>query len=505
MKKMIRFFALPLAVIICLSFAASAIVLDEQISSSTEEIYPGVIATDYTLEEGGAYSLVGPQYIRTVEFDPTQEDLAFDVVMAGQVGAKVPVSEMVDSFNETNTENKKVIAAVNGDLWMTAEHHSRVEGQSSDPVVKKELCVPRGYNIVDGEIICSQNMLQETPYDENFYSFGIAPDGKAYLGNIVTTVILLDKSREGANFTINGINRLPADNTIVLYTDKGPTSNYCLDDAYEIIIDCDYDYTVRHGERVTGKVTAISEPGSERYEMKENRFIITARGDKIAKVSNVQVGDEVTVSIKIKDTEGNSDAWYTITEACGGHIPVIKNGESCNTGNNRYDPMTLIGFKPDGKVVMIVNDGRQPGYSVGINRTLFDELCVDLGLDTAFLLDGGGSTTLIELSADGYELKNRPSDPVPGTNTAGYERPVINAVVLSHILPPEPQYIKGDVNNDGAVNTADMFRMKLYIQTVIQLDETEAAAADINGDTIVNAADIFRLSLRILLGEWIDE
>ncbi|MBQ8474668.1 MAG: phosphodiester glycosidase family protein [Clostridia bacterium] len=503
MKKTFKIVSLVSALLTCIAVTASAVTLDAQVSTSTEEIYPGVVATDYFLEEGGAYSLVGPQYIRTIEFDPTQEDLAFDVVMAGQVGEKKPVSQMVDEFNATNTENKKVIAAVNGDLWMTAEHHSRVEGESSDPVVKKELCVPRGYNIVDGEIICSQNMIQETPYDENFYSFGIAEDGTPYLGNIVTTVILLDGSRTGANFTMNGINRLPADNTIVLYTDKGPISNYCLDDAYEIVIDCDYDYTVRHGERITGKVTAICEPGSERYTMQENRFIITARGDKIEKVSGVQVGDEVTVSIKIKDTTGNSEAWYGITEACGGHIPVIMNGEPCNTGNDRYDPMTLIGFKPDGKVVMIVNDGRQSGYSVGINRTLFDELCVDLGVDTAFLLDGGGSTTVIEMTDEGYELKNRPSDPIPGTTMAGYERPVINAVVLSQIMPPA--YTTGDINNDTLINSADMFRLKLFIKTIVIPEETERLAADINGDGLVNAGDTFHLSYRILYGVWINE
>ena len=155
MRNLPKISAILLAAIMCLSAVISgAVTLDAQVSTSTEEIYPGVIATDYYLEEGGYYSENGPQYLRVVEFDPKRDDLAFDMVMAGDnVGALTPLTEIVDNFNKTNTENKTVIAAVNGDLWTQASHHSRVEGESDDPVVKKELCIPRGYNVADGEII----------------------------------------------------------------------------------------------------------------------------------------------------------------------------------------------------------------------------------------------------------------------------------------------------------------------------------------------------------------
>ena len=54
MRNLPKISAILLAAIMCLSAVISgAVTLDAQVSTSTEEIYPGVIATDYYLEEGG--------------------------------------------------------------------------------------------------------------------------------------------------------------------------------------------------------------------------------------------------------------------------------------------------------------------------------------------------------------------------------------------------------------------------------------------------------------------
>ncbi|MDD6095726.1 MAG: phosphodiester glycosidase family protein [Clostridia bacterium] len=453
--KLISIFAA--AVLLAVTVTAAEVTLDGQVSTATEEIYPGVTATDYYLQSGYTYSGNGPQNLRVLEFDPRQEDLAFDVVMAGEVGSKKTVSHIVDDFNETNTENKTVVAAVNGDLWMMAQYHSRVEGSGtvcggySDAVVKAELCVPRGTNICDGEIISSQNMQQETPYEEVAESFGITPDGEPLIGNLRVKLFLTDVTSGTKGFYANGLNRLPANNAVVIYSDKGPTSNYCLDDAYEVVIDCDYDYTLTQNSTVTGTVTAISNPGDERPSMQPNRLIVTARGESyISKISSYAIGDEITLDVTLSDSYGNTEKWQNVTEAVGGHCVVLRDGEDVNPGANRADPMTLIGFKPDGKVVIIVNDGRQSWYSMGINRTLFDELGKDLGIDTMFLLDGGGSTTLVELAENGYELKNRPSDNAT-ESTIGDERAVINAVLISAISEKAPEYTVTWKNGDSVI------------------------------------------------------
>ena len=467
-------------------FAASP-VLDGQVSASSEEIYPGVYATEYYLEGGESYGSE-KQFVRVLEFDPANEELNFDVVMAGDyLGEKKVLSQIIDEFNK-NGENKKTVFAANGDLWTQASHHSRVEGESSDPVVKREICLPRGYTVIDGEIICSQNMSIETPFDEFFLSFGLTEDKTPYIGNISTSIKFKNTTKGTKKYQAQGFNRLPADNGIVVYSDKGPVSNYCLDDAYEVIIDCDYDYRFFHGETITGKVAAVSEPGSQRYPMKQNRIILTARGDSmISRVNTMEVGDEITLEVSIRDMNGNNEVWQSITECVGGHIPVIYEGEHATTGvTDRSDPMTLIGYKADGTVVIIVNDGRQPGYSMGINRKQFADLCDDLGVVSAMLLDGGGSTTLIEETENGYELKNRPSDYYTGASSS-LERAIINAVIISRT--EETAAVTGDVNGDGKMNISDIFTLK----TVLAGMSEESEAADVNGDGKTNLSDILLL------------
>ncbi len=502
MKRLSKLAAILLSVVLPVgAVCAGAVVLPSQESTSTEEIYPGVNAAEYYLREGGKYSENGPQFLRVLEFDPCQEGLALDVVMAGEaMGELKPLSQIINEFNKSNSENKTVIAGINGDLWTQASHHSRVEGQRDDPVVKKELCLPRGFTMIDGEIITTNCMPYEKPFDDYFYSFGIAADGTPYLGDISMSITARNTTQGVNNIFIDGINRLPAADALVLYTDKGPASNYALDDAYEVVIDCANGYTVRHGERLMGKVTAISRPGDERYPMQEDRLILTARGATVSELEHMQVGDSIAITLKVNDMLGNSEAWREMTECIGGHVPVVMGGEACTESYSRADPMTLIGFKADGTVVMIVNDGRQEGYSVGINRLLYEDLCLELGLDTAFMLDGGGSTTLIELAENGYELTNRPSDYYPDGVTQGYERSIVNAVLLSYIS--EDTVIEGDIDGDGEVTMLDLFRFKLFTKQKAIPTEAEIAAGDIDGDGELTMVDSFEIKYRVAKGAW---
>jgi len=57
-------------------------------------------------------------------------------------------------------------------------------------------------------------------------------------------------------------------------------------------------------------------------------------------------------------------------------------------------PRTAIGQMGPLHYVVIVVDGRRPGYSDGISLPGLQQLFVDLGVQTAFNLDGGGSTAL---------------------------------------------------------------------------------------------------------------
>lgn len=68
-----------------------------------------------------------------------------------------------------------------------------------------------------------------------------------------------------------------------------------------------------------------------------------------------------------------------------------------NFGNHSIQgeqPRTLVGVKADGTLVFVVVDGRSEGYSRGVTMTEAAELMVSLGCETAYNLDGGGSSTM---------------------------------------------------------------------------------------------------------------
>ena len=76
-----------------------------------------------------------------------------------------------------------------------------------------------------------------------------------------------------------------------------------------------------------------------------------------------------------------------------------------STSPHRREPRTAIGMISPLHYVIVVVDGRKPGYSEGVSLQTLQQIFVELGVQTAFNLDGGGST---ELWFQG-EIINRPS------------------------------------------------------------------------------------------------
>ncbi|GAA4625383.1 phosphodiester glycosidase family protein [Cellulomonas oligotrophica] len=68
-----------------------------------------------------------------------------------------------------------------------------------------------------------------------------------------------------------------------------------------------------------------------------------------------------------------------------------------NVGNHSIQgdqPRTAIGIVGTNHLVMVVVDGRSPGYSAGVGMTELAQIMLDLGATTAYNLDGGGSSTM---------------------------------------------------------------------------------------------------------------
>ena len=102
-------------------------------------------------------------------------------------------------------------------------------------------------------------------------------------------------------------------------------------------------------------------------------------------------------------------------------------------------------------MLLVVTDGRRPGYSVGMTNFELAQTLVRLGAVTGSALDGGGSSTL---AFDGT-LLNRPSD-------RGGERPVSNSLQLMYygVYAPAPDPVISP-NGDGFDETQRQLSYKV--------------------------------------------
>ena len=395
--------------------------ISEYSAYEEKEIAEGVTHTHIATTKFSKYDV---QNFNIVEFDPDQSDLYVDVTGGGKYANKLTtVTQTVANFAEANPD-KTPVAAINGDLWMVAYAHGRIEGSGtnyngySDAVVKKELTLPRGFNMYNGEIITSDYIYQETPYEGQFWSFGTTADNKMVIG-----CPKLDIRLDGG-IKVDGLNRLPANDALIVYSDKGCLNNYALDDAYELLIKTD-GYTVKHGEKISGEVVGIYDSNTqENPAMQDDYIILTARGNAVSKLSGYKVGDKITLDFTLTEKFGrDTEVWQNVTNATGGHMPFVVDGMKNETGTTNNYPVTIIGIKNDGNVVFLTNDGRQSGFSTGLDFDMYWDLADELDLNTAFILDGGGSAEMVVLDEGEYKVTGKPSD--------GSERTVVNSVILS--------------------------------------------------------------------------
>ncbi|MBQ8475314.1 MAG: leucine-rich repeat protein [Clostridia bacterium] len=169
------------------------------------------------------------------------------------------------------------------------------------------------------------------------------------------------------------------------------------------------------------------------------------------------------------DMSFNSDA-LELAEVINGDVftateyveSPVRNGEhryyaALDSIENRYD---------NGRLATYVFNIKDTSLEYGISLSVDEENVFDCDAVNKAL-------TVVDLVDDGYE---------------------------GEVVPPEVSV--GDINGDGSINTQDVFRMKLFIKTIVEPTEAERLAADINGDGLINSADTFALSYRILRGEW---
>ncbi len=423
MKKT-RVTALILILSIAFTFAASAAntvpAIKGESSHVEKQLYPGVTHAEISTPSTAA--TYKNQHINVVTFDLKQRDLYLDTFYYNNSATKLStVANDITQYNNTHPD-KTAIAAVNGDMWLVAS-------QVKNDVKTSSFTVSRSFNVVDGEIFTSGVIPQESSYAGTPWAFGITDDFVPVLGQPTVSITATDVTN-GKTAKIDGINRLPSNNAIIMYTDRlmGTVKDFALDTSYELLLEFDEDYKPAHGMNVTGTVKAIYGPDDSANPgyINEKQMVLTSRGTTVNQLKQFAAGDKINITIAVGDDQGRDSEWQRVQSSIGGNIVYAQNGVP--TGNNIEGgyPTTMLGFDKQGRIMMITMDGR--GYGgAGASAARYVQLVKDLGLYDAFILDGGGSMTMVVKDSTSYKLVSTPTDS-QGTKV----RTVNNAFILAY-------------------------------------------------------------------------
>ncbi len=145
-------------------------------------------------------------------------------------------------------------------------------------------------------------------------------------------------------------------------------------------------------------------------------------------------------------TAADLDGWEDQVIPCSSGY-IVKDGVNQYKPNHSDDaPRSVVGIKPDGSVVIMLNDGRQSPYSVGMSMYELAEVMLDLGCSFAVNCDGGGSSTYLS-QRPGEELKvnNSPSD--------GSERPTTSGIFFISTAPSDGEFYKAHISTENGYYT----------------------------------------------------
>jgi len=171
-----------------------------------------------------------------------------------------------------------------------------------------------------------------------------------------------------------------------------------------------------------------------------------------------------------------------IQEAVGGSVYLVKDGKSvvdssADYYNSRHS-RTCVGITAEGKVVLMVLDGRQEPFSAGGSAEELAQIMLDAGCVTAINLDGGGSTTFVakQEGSDTLTVVNRPSD--------GYERSVSSSLMVVSTAPVSTEF-------DHALITSayDYLTSGAAVRLIASGVSVSGSAAELPADITWKSAD----------------
>ncbi|WP_162605639.1 phosphodiester glycosidase family protein [Jiangella ureilytica] len=332
----------------------------------TEQIGPGITLRELTsVTPTGWYD----QHILTA--DLANPAVTSDLLAGEHVTDRAPTSVMVNGAG--------AVAGVNGDFFDISNSGA-----------------PLGAEVRDGELLKSSDYGTWTHVGVGADGIGRAVDmtldATATFGGTAHRVVSLNASNTLAG-SPNG--------AIVAYTQKwgsyrrGIGVSGATDVASVLVQD--------------GEVVSVDPTTAGEGPIPAGAFVLVGREAGAAAIRTLQPGDAVTLTYELSD-----EIAQQMRFVIGSNRELVRNGAARPDSelDNDVHPRTVIGFKDGGKtMILMTNDGRQSPVN-GMTMRELARFMVRLGAETAWNLDGGGSTSMVArpLGNETATVRNSPSD-----------------------------------------------------------------------------------------------
>jgi hypothetical protein len=331
------------------------------------------------------------------------------------VGIPNPLNDLARTTSQAqaySTDGHQVVGAVNGSFF----------NQDTLPMY----LISYRNQLVNAGIVASG----EDQYVNEPIAFGVDSSGK---GKIDHYNLDLSFVHSGNTYTITSTNKQRSNDNLILYTPDFP-GGYTNTNPYgmEVIVGgLDSELSLEFGSTVTGEVQEIRRHGdTTNSKIPADGFVLSAHGESLEALKNIAIGDSIDLSVNIDSKWQQSDFMLA-----GGPL-LVKDGKvslSMDPNSSRAReraPRTAVAVDRTGdKVYLVTVDGRQSGYSDGMNLSEFASYLAGLGVEEALNLDGGGSTAMATRFPGDTEVKlaNKPSD--------GWERAVSTILMAVSTAP----------------------------------------------------------------------
>ena len=322
-------------------------------------------------------------------------DAEYLKVEVGDAGSSIVNKPVSYQALQKTSKDRRVIGAINGDFF--------------DMTTIKGLTY--GTSIIDGEIktaVKTSTVL------------GITEGGDCFIDTLNMEGAVLYKNKK---VTINSVNRLRWGDQAVLYTPSFGRTTVNTIGGTDIVLR-DVELPLEANKVYSGIIEKIV-PDSKSTEIPAGGVVISLNGKALKQFVGAGAGTELSFYINLDKQD--------LDFAVSGAPRLLEDGKPSAELANRADakvrnPRTAVGIK-DNKLFLVTVDGRQPGYSDGMNLYEMAELLLGQGVTDAINLDGGGSTTMVvrKQGEAAVKLINNPSD--------GRERYVGNSIQLVSEAP----------------------------------------------------------------------